>query len=44
MKTVNNQVTDSVTEFLDELAKDQEPLGDDFEKVLKDNLWEMLEE
>lgn len=33
----------AVKEFCDNLIKNQEPLGEDFEKVLHKNLWELYD-
>ena len=36
-----NNCEDTITNFFTKLSADQEPLGNDFEEVLLDNLWDM---
>ena len=38
-----NQFAYSVSQFYTQLIDDQEPLGEEFEKILNNNLWDLYE-
>jgi hypothetical protein len=39
----NDDFVEKISNFYAELSANQEPLGNDFAKVLKDNLWDLYE-
>jgi hypothetical protein len=44
MTTQNNTQQESTSEFYENLLSQQKPLGEEFSKVLFNNLWDLYEE
>ena len=43
-KNIDCQFVETVSSFYEQLVKKQEPLGQEFEQVLLDNIWDLYEE
>ena len=37
------EIDNSLNEFFEQFVKDQKPLDPDFQKILNDNLWDLLQ-
>lgn len=43
LQVIDQQFVETVSSFYTQLLENQEPLGQDFEQVLHDNLWDLYE-